>query len=438
MEEELEEKLAFCCSVGFVEHVKQLLNNPTININRIIDNRNFLWRGRGKTPLYIACARGRHEVVKLLLEDPRIEVNALKYGPTPLCIACQNGHREVVKLLLDDQRVEVDERPLLIACAEGHTEVVKLLLNYERVCLSRATTSHFACHCVDTVKLLIDDIDEAVLLGATPLYIACQNRQFEVVKLLLNENVDVFTESASFLIACQQGYTEIVKLLANDPRIDINNSDNCIGATPFFAACQNGHIEIVKFFLNDERIDVNKTNEHGNSPLLIACYKGHLEVVKHILASEKPINLNAQDWFGQRSIDIARERCLSVIEEFESVEDYERRITYCPEIINLLESFEKNPIETKIKLKKQLGLLGNSFFFLHLLYFFIEFNCYIYFFQINERYQCSFFILDDSITFRSLFKSQKSYLIFFFLSFKFNWTMLCESTRGFPFSFLLL
>ena len=53
------------------------------------------------TPFYVACQRGRKEVISLLLKDPRIDVNKPQNtGATPFYVACQNGHKEVVSLLL--------------------------------------------------------------------------------------------------------------------------------------------------------------------------------------------------------------------------------------------------------------------------------------------------------------------------------------------------
>jgi len=51
--------------------------------------------------------------------------------------------------------------------------------------------------------------------------------------------------------------------LLNDERVDITerNNDN---QTPFYIACQNGDTEIVKLLLNDKRVDINRGDNGEN------------------------------------------------------------------------------------------------------------------------------------------------------------------------------
>ena len=53
----------------------------------------------GETPLYVACERGRLEVVKLLLEH-NANVNLKSRYGSPIQAAAEMGHEEIVKLLL--------------------------------------------------------------------------------------------------------------------------------------------------------------------------------------------------------------------------------------------------------------------------------------------------------------------------------------------------
>ncbi len=56
----------------------------------------------GKTPLYRACEDGRVEMVKVLLEQPRIDPNVPNTdGSLPLCIASEKGFTEIVSLLIE-------------------------------------------------------------------------------------------------------------------------------------------------------------------------------------------------------------------------------------------------------------------------------------------------------------------------------------------------
>jgi len=128
----MEEQLWKACSDGRAEEVKQLLQNEQINTN---------WQDleHSRTPFYIACKNGHIEIVKLLLNDNRVDITKTQSKEaTPLWIACQEGQIEVVKLLLNDPRVDINkatnrsETPFYIACQEGHIEIVKYMLSCGR------------------------------------------------------------------------------------------------------------------------------------------------------------------------------------------------------------------------------------------------------------------------------------------------------------------
>jgi ankyrin repeat protein len=81
-----------------------------------------------------AARLGHEEVVKLLLETAKIDVDSKSSGRTPLSWAAENGHEAVVKLVLEKgaeletKDTENDQTPLSWAAANGHEAVVKLLL----------------------------------------------------------------------------------------------------------------------------------------------------------------------------------------------------------------------------------------------------------------------------------------------------------------------
>jgi len=167
---------------------------------------------------------------------------------------------------------------------------------------------------------------------------ACQSRKIEEVrKLLQDPQININWQDrygmAPLWTSCDSGYIDIVKLLLNDERIDVNKTDK-YGQTPFFVACRNGHVEVVKLLLNDERVDVIQANEDGQTPFYIACQNGYLEIVKLLLGSGREINLIAKNNKGLTAIDIARK------------EGKEK-------IVELIESFQKNPNETRTKLKNE-------------------------------------------------------------------------------------
>jgi len=211
----------------------------------------------------------------------------------------KKGHIDIVKILVNDQRVDIcqtnyyGQTPFLVACEKGRIEIVKLLLNDQRV-----------------------DVNKTMNGNQTPFYIACWNGQIEVVKLLLN-----------------------------DQRIDVNKAEGNHGITPFYVACQFGYLEIVKLLVNDQRVNVNEANYYDQMPFFLVCKTGDIEIVKSMLASGRDINV--KDDTGKTALEIVRE------EKF--LEGQEKKKENCSKIFELLESFERNPNETRTKLRKELG-----------------------------------------------------------------------------------
>jgi len=237
-----------------------------------------------------------------------------------LWLACKDGMIEDVRKLLQSSEINpnhqfyYDQTPFYVACQNGHTDIVKLLLNDQRV-----------------------DINKANKSGWTPFYIAC-----------------------SF------GHTEIVKLLWNDQRVDVNHTSEY--GTPFYVACFYGNIEIVKLLLNYQRIDVNKADAYGKIPFYVACFYGNIEIIEYILANGRGVNVSIKDIKGETAIDIARRRGNEEKRDWgeneeESEEKFQERKRRYGKIVELLESFKRNPIETRLKLRLKLELAGKIQFY---------------------------------------------------------------------------
>jgi len=107
---------------GNIENIKELLKqgwDPSVDRN---------------DPFFIACQYGQIEIVKLLLQDKR--VNPASHDNSAIAEACREGNIEVINLLLKDSRVDPSGNSnygIKRASRNGHVEVVKLLLKDSRV-----------------------------------------------------------------------------------------------------------------------------------------------------------------------------------------------------------------------------------------------------------------------------------------------------------------
>ena len=87
------------------------------------------------TPLHFAARRGNHEIVKVLLEHPKVNVDGKdSSGKTALHLACSEGHSKVCQLLLNygasvEAATADKTTPLHNAILHGHSEVARMILN---------------------------------------------------------------------------------------------------------------------------------------------------------------------------------------------------------------------------------------------------------------------------------------------------------------------
>jgi len=170
--------------------------------------------------------------------------------------------------------------------------------------------------------------------------------------------------ASPFYIVCQEGHKEVVSLLLAEQRTDPNKAKND-GATPFFIACQEGHKEVVSLLLADPRIDPNKPTNDQSTPLWQASQNGHLVVVQHLLASGREIDTRRRSTFENRTA-AEQGRAMGTAEkgDDETLEDFERSRTNGPLCADLIDEYERDPVATTHRLRRQPGL--RDFFIGHL------------------------------------------------------------------------
>jgi len=113
-------------SISQTEVVEVLLANPHLELN-VPDIHN-------RTTLYWACGAGLSNMVRLLLAEKRTDCNSIATDLAPLEVAALNGRAETVPVLLELNDIDVNKRwPLYSAVNSKAEEVVKLLLDDERI-----------------------------------------------------------------------------------------------------------------------------------------------------------------------------------------------------------------------------------------------------------------------------------------------------------------
>ena len=297
-------KLWVLCARGEVEEVRAALaRGEDVNAPDGIRDSN-------RTPLMCAVDsfsdHPLHEkhvsVVKLLLEQPSIDVNQAGHGgTTALHLATVHGNLEAVRLLLADQRLDVNCKdwkqttPLIIAAAkESQIEIFKLLLAEPKVDVN-CVSSNPAMPPFGRAWHGMAPIGEV-----TALMISSMSSNVEATKLLLDDQrVDLSwphgTSGLSVLhrlVTNSRVNLKLLELFLAHPRVDVNGRYGPLGLTILHLAavlCRN--VDVVKLILAEPRFNsANAPNGDGIPAVAAAAIKGHWDVLK-VLVEHPSIEL---------------------------------------------------------------------------------------------------------------------------------------------------
>ncbi len=122
------------------------------------------------------------------------------------------------------------------------------------------------------------------------LFNAARENNLAEVNRLIEKGVDANKAKKDgrtpLFVACQFNNLNIVERLLNVPGIDVNKHEESYHMTPLYIACDKGNLKIVEILLAAPGIDVNiPVKEDYNTPLSIACMKGYVDIVERLLAA---------------------------------------------------------------------------------------------------------------------------------------------------------
>lgn len=173
-----------------------------------------------------------------------------------------------------------------------------------------ATCHHFAAsananRCLKRlIQIMPSYVNNQMVNGITPIYLAVQERNLPITKLLLRSgaNLNLRAEEGMSVIhvACQNGDLTMVQMLNEEFGASLNETDQN-GASPLHYACVNGNAKLVTYLLTNN-VEI-KADKFGNSPLHDAALNGNLECTRLLIASE--IDVNIKDNKGMRASDLA-------------------------------------------------------------------------------------------------------------------------------------
>jgi ankyrin repeat protein len=231
-------------------------------------------------PLRAASLSDNYEMVKMLMNLPRVNPSALQYSAVYNSVL-SGGFHVFERLIADPYTyyTELSEDLFYSACEVGNLGVVKFSVGFGKnpsagfnYCVRTASEGGFQ---VLIEYLLNDTRVDASDMQNDALYRASKNGNVEIVRLLLqDESVDPSDQDhASLNIAAIFGNTKIVMELLEDPRVVPSVLKVLEGAI------ENGHLDILRELLNHPRISVENFDY---SSISVAAARNFTEIIEII------------------------------------------------------------------------------------------------------------------------------------------------------------
>jgi len=263
----------------------------------------------GFTPLMFAAQQGDPDSTRILLKAGAKPNDVQpKSGLTPLIIASAMAHPQAVDLLLDaganpntrdangyaplhkvvrdsDYGIDMDTKEAVLSITKsllkhGADPNLRILQDKEKIAaeIKAGANAFYGKRATVTVT-------EIVLQGATPILLAAETNNLDVIKLLVEAEADPN-------IPTEQGTTAL--MMAAGAGTDVQRArepeERAVGVK-------------TAAYLIEHGADVNAAGQFGWTPLHAAAYQGMNDVIEYLVA--KGAKIDQKDKFGQTPLSIS-------------------------------------------------------------------------------------------------------------------------------------
>lgn len=273
-----------------------------------------------RTSLYFAAEYGNELVVQNLLSADKPENSIINLqdssGSSPLMVACMKGHTGIIKLLLQaDANVTLcskeGENALYYALRPGSEDFAMEILirtmsadDFKDIAdvFYRAAELGFervVRHCLGSITME---------QGKKAMHRAASNGHLQVVELLLQYGVEVDSKDSYDLtplsIAAEAGEADIVKLLLKhnaNACLRFSEGETILGRVALLPEDSTRHADVVNLLLEASGIDPNEMDHDCCTALHRATVSGNFEIIKTLLR-HPIVNPNITDKRGWNAL----------------------------------------------------------------------------------------------------------------------------------------
>ncbi|KAJ5669155.1 hypothetical protein N7462_010225 [Penicillium macrosclerotiorum] len=356
---------------GYLDIIRLFLKCPSLDINK----RST----RGTTALMRAALYNEKEAVDLLLTHPDIDIDLQDVGgSTALLLAAKDGDRRIVEALLDhgadtevlqdgsqgtvlnraidynqipvvrlllDRGANVHHKDVLgrgmlhSAAINGCSEIIQILLEFDNTLdvnmqdVDGKTTLHDAARAGSeaTARVLLEygaDVTVKDSYGRTPVYVARETNNMEVLKLLrearrankererpcesepglpkrtetgtiiqfpvrTDTEISVNTPLPIWALASSESIEELKSRLLNSTKLEINAQDPDVGDSALHYSATRNNPDITRLLI-DHGADLDIMNKYGRTPLHLTSLYNSIDVTPVLLDAGADMELKDQ------------------------------------------------------------------------------------------------------------------------------------------------